>query len=66
MTIKTTNDHAATVDSLYHWRLIDKDTPRGTKLQLINHRAGVATYGQIYGSNCFWTHWAPCPTFKKD
>ena len=66
MSIKTTNDHAATVDSLYHWRPIDKDTPRGTKLQLINQRSGVATYGQLFGSDSFWTHWAPCPTFKKD
>ena len=66
MSIKDTNDKAATVDTEYHWRLIDADTPRGTKLQLINRRAGVATYGQIFGSDSFWTHWAPLPSFKKD
>lgn len=66
MPIKPTSDRAAIVDTTYHWREIDEDTPRGTKLQLINRRAGVATYGQIFGSDCFWTHWAPLPTFSKE
>lgn len=66
MTIKETHDKAATVDSQYHWRPIDEDTPIGTKVQLINRRYGVATYGQVYSSDTFWTHWAPLPTFKKD
>ena len=65
MTIKPTNDRAATVDTEYHWRPIDDETPRGTKLQLINRRYGVATYGSVYGNDCWWTHWCPCPTFKE-
>ena len=53
------------VDRAYHWRPIDKDTPRGVKLQLIHQAAGVATYGTVTGSRTFWTHWAPLPTFQK-
>lgn len=66
MSIKPTNDRAAVVDTSYHWRKIDDDTPRGTKLQLINRRANVAAYGPLFGSDSFWTHWAPLPTFPKD
>ena len=66
MSIKETTDKVATVDTEYHWRPIDENTPLGTKVQLINRRYGVATYGQVYSSDTFWTHWAPLPTFKKD
>lgn len=63
--IKSTSDRAATVDTAYHWRPVGPDTPRGTKVQLINRRFGIAVYGQFQpGAN--WTHWAPLPTFKKD
>jgi len=56
----------ATVDKAYHWRLIDGDTPRGSKVQLIDIAAGVAQYGILDTHNKFgYTHWAPCPTFKK-
>lgn len=54
----------AVVDTLYHWRPIDASTPRGSKLQLINRSAGVATYGSLGTDPCHWTHWAPLPTFK--
>ena len=60
--IKRTNDGAAVVDTTYHWRKVDRNTPRGTKLQLVDRRFGVATYGQWY-SGSSWTHWAPLPTF---
>lgn len=63
--IKTTSDGAATVDMTYFWRPIDNNTPRGTKLQLINRRDGVAHYGQFFGKDPHWTHWAPLPTFEK-
>ena len=54
---------AAAVDPAYHWRPVNTDTPRGTKLQLIVEGDGVAHHGQYQpGSN--WTHWAPLPTFK--
>lgn len=55
---------AAVVDERYHWRLIDKHTPRGLKLQLINKRYGVAQYGTLSTDDRWYTHWAPLPTFK--
>jgi hypothetical protein len=55
---------AAVVDESYHWRLIDKDTPRGTKLQLINRPCGVAQYAQLSTDDDWYTHWAPLPTFE--
>ena len=62
MTIKITE--SAAVDQAYHWRQIDKDTPRGVKLQLINRRYGVAVYG-TYQPGAPFTHWAPLPKFKE-
>ena len=55
----------AAVDRAYHWLDIDKDTPRGVKLQLISRPAGVATYG-IYTGDKHWTHWCALPTFSKE
>lgn len=55
----------ATVDPAYHWQRIDRNTPRGTKLQLIHEDYGVAQYGTLGGSP-WHTHWAPLPTFKKN
>ena len=52
------------IDREYHWREIDKDTPRGVKLQLINKKYGVALYSHYMGDDYF-THWAPLPTFRK-
>ena len=54
------------IDKGYHWRPIDADTPLGVKLQLINRRYGVATYGAVFSHNSFWTHWAPLPSFEKE
>lgn len=55
----------AIVDPGIFWRPIDADTPRGAKLQLINRRDGVAHYGQFFGKDQHWTHWAPLPRFKE-
>ena len=55
------------VDRNYPWLKINKDTPRGPKLQLINRAANVAQYGVLDAKNKFgYTHWAPCPTFAKE
>lgn len=62
----TSHGGDATIDRSYHWIPIDENAPLGTKVQLINARAGVATYGQIFSRDGWWTHWAPLPTFKKD
>lgn len=56
----------AIVDTKYHWRKIDGNTPRNSKLQLINRSAGVATYGTLGADPGHWTHWAPLPTFESD
>lgn len=55
----------AVVDRDYHYLKIDKDTPRGVMMLLINRRAGIPMRG-IYTGDSFWTHWAPLPTFAKD
>jgi hypothetical protein len=62
--IRINSDRSAAVDHSYNWRPIDKHTPRGVKLQLINRTAGVAIYGQIQTTETFFTHWAPMPKFK--
>lgn len=70
LTVRTKHDIShggeAAIDRSYNWLPIDANTPRGVKLQLINKRYGVATYGQIFSDNCFWTHFCPLPTFKKE
>lgn len=58
-------ERTVAVDREYYWRPI-VTCPVGVKVQLINRRYGVATYGQHTGKNCWWTHWAPLPVFKKD
>jgi hypothetical protein len=55
----------AAVDRAYHWLDIDKDKPRGVKLQLIHRPSGVATYS-IYRNCDHWTHWRELPTFSKE
>ena len=65
MTHKQDGTGAATVDRAYHWRAVSADTPRGTKLQLINQADGVAHHSQ-YQPGSEWTHWAPLPTFSND
>ena len=42
MTIKLTSDGAAVVDTLNKWIKINSDSPRGSKLQLIDRKSGVA------------------------
>lgn len=54
----------ALIDKVYHWLPIDRTTPRGAKMQLINRKHGVAVHGTIGSNETFFTHWAPLPTFK--
>ena len=42
-----------------YWMPVDKDTPRGVKLQLLG-KGGVAHYSKYNGAE-FWTHWCPLP-----
>lgn len=63
MTITTNSAKTVVVDRGYHWRPIDRHTPRSQKLQLIHERDGVAMYGTIGAARDTWTHWAPLPSF---
>lgn len=63
MTLDSTG--TAFVDKGYHWEPITEDTPRGGKAQLINIDAGLPQYGVLPFGDCWWTHWAPLPTFKR-
>ena len=64
--LKKNRDGLVLVDTKYHWNEITESTPRGVKLQLINKNAGSAAYGTLAGTHeCFWTHWAALPTFRK-
>lgn len=58
------NTRVALIDKGYHWNPIGDGTPRGSKMQLINRRYGVAIYGAISSRESFFTHWAPLPTFR--
>lgn len=62
MTHKIDSTGAAAVATDYYWIPIDKDTPRGVKLQLLG-QGGVAQYSSYHGDP-FWTHWAPLPKRK--
>jgi len=57
-TLNTRDNVAVATD--YYWLPINKDTPRGVKLQLLGI-GGVAVYGEWDGKSRFWTHWAPLP-----
>ena len=64
MTIKTTSDKAATVDTEFHWIPVsERQPPLGTKILAIHEKYGVAVICLWHKIN-HWTHWAPLPTFK--
>lgn len=67
MTIKTSSDGAACVDTNYYWQPLDT-APHGVKVQLLS-KHGVAAYGSVTPSTIsvgFWTHWAPLPKLKRE
>lgn len=65
MTIKTTNDGRAAVNTELFWiPIAEVEPPRGAKLLLINRRQGVATMGEYRVSDNF-THWQALPKFKE-
>lgn len=66
MNVEMNSSRTAVVDRGYQWRKITKDTPRGTKLQLIRKDVGVAQYGTLSAGNSWYTHWAPLPTFDRE
>jgi len=60
--ITINNAHTVAVNQALPWLPVGKNTPVGVKLQLINRRNGVATYG-IYHKGSDWTHWQGLPKF---
>ena len=65
MTIKTTSDHAAMVDTEFNWIPVARhEPPLGTKILAIDNRYGVAVI-TLWSRKSEWTHWAPLPTFSK-
>ncbi len=64
MTIKTTSDGAAAVNTDHTWIDIKQTPPpAGVKLLLINRRWGVA-HLSIYRRDDDWTHWQALPRFE--
>jgi hypothetical protein len=64
MTIKTTSDGAAAVNTEHFWIPVSEVAPpAGVKLLLINRRWGVA-HLSIYRKQDDWTHWQALPKFK--
>lgn len=63
MTIKTTSDGAAAVDTDVRWiPITEKAPPSGVKLLLINRKYGVA-HLSIYRKQDGWSHWCALPKF---
>ena len=60
MNFKLNTDRSVAVDQDYFWKRIDKDTPRGVKLQLLT-QGGIAVHGHWDGQTSFYTHWTPLP-----
>lgn len=66
MTVDFNTERSVAINRDTKWIPIDKNTPRGVKLQLISKPAGVAQYGTLMAGDTFYTHWFPVPTFDKD
>lgn len=66
MTHRISSDGKAVVDTNLKWRRIDKETPTGKKIWLINDKARSATQGMHLHGNSYFTHWLPLPTFPED
>lgn len=65
MTHKLTADGAAAVTPNIKWLRIDKDTPIGVRMQLIEKAQGVA-YTRTHFTDDGFDHWFPLPTFEED
>ncbi len=63
MTHKLTANGAAVVAPAIHWLPIDKDTPIGARMLLIQKSQGVAYVRSRQAYDGF-DHWFPLPTFS--
>ena len=66
MTHKIDSTGAAAVATDYYWIPIDKDTPSGATMWLINKASGVGQKGRHNPADKFFDHWFPLPIFTKD
>lgn len=55
-------DHTVAVSTMVEWLLIDKDTPLGIKMLLINKKQGIPVIS-IRRVQDSWTHWYPLMRF---
>ena len=62
---KITADGVAAVAPSCHWIPIDKNTPTGKAMWLINKAANSAQKSVYLPGEKFFDHWFPFPTFKK-
>lgn len=65
MNYKLNTDKTVAVATNTFWQRIDKDTPVGVKMLLIDRYLGVAVVSTFIGSNGQWTHWHPLPKFEE-
>lgn len=63
--MRTTSDGSSLVDPLVHWIPIDKDTPQGVKMLLINEQRGVAVISSYHKDLDDFTHYAGLPKFNR-
>jgi hypothetical protein len=66
MTHKIDSTGTAAVATDYYWIPIDKDTPSGATMWLINKASGVGQKGRHNPADKFFDHWFPLPIFTKD
>lgn len=64
MTIKLNKDQSALIATNHNWIPIDRNTPRGVRMLLIDSNQGIAYIRQHIKDDGF-THWFPIPTFEK-
>jgi hypothetical protein len=63
MTHKLNSDRTAVIAPDVKWIPIDKNTPIGCRMQLIERAQGVA-YTRVHHKGDGFTHWFPLPTFE--
>lgn len=64
--ISIDSTEAALVSKENYWRPIDKDTPIGVKLLVINKPSGVLTSTVLGSREPFFTHYYPVPSFNPN
>lgn len=64
MTIDSTK--SAMVSQTVYWIPIDKNTPLGVKLLVINQNHGVLTTSILGPNEKYFTHWQAVPKFSRE